>query len=125
MMSFSSTKGIDNRTGDAHGSAYPLLKLQESGSVIRSVVSDSATSWTVARQAPPLTYPLLPVIGHFVSFCRYFKQYCTFLVQSSVSVGLKKVKVLVAQSGLTLYDLMDYSLPSFSVHRILQARIQD
>ena len=115
-MSFSSTKGIDNRTGDAHGSAYPLLKLQGSGSVIRSVVSDSATSWTVARQAPPLTYPLLPVIGHFVSFCRYFKQYCTFLVQSSVSVGLKKVKVLVAQSGLTLGGSMDGSPAGSSVH---------
>ena len=32
-------------------------------------------------------------------------------------------KVLVAQSCLTLCDPMDYSLPSFSVHGILQARI--
>ena len=79
MMSFSSTKGIDNRTGDAHGSAYPLLKLQGSGSVIRSVVSDSATSWTVARQAPPLTYPLLPVIGHFVSFVAISNNIALFL----------------------------------------------
>ena len=32
-------------------------------------------------------------------------------------------KVLVAQSCPTLCDLMDYSLPGSSVHRILQARI--
>ena len=30
---------------------------------------------------------------------------------------------LVAKSCLTLCDPMDYSLPGFSVHRILQARI--
>ena len=34
-----------------------------------------------------------------------------------------KVKVLVAQSCLTLSNPMDYSLPGFSVHWILQARI--
>ena len=34
-----------------------------------------------------------------------------------------KVCVLVAQSCLTLCDPMDYSLPSSSVHGILQARI--
>ena len=35
----------------------------------------------------------------------------------------KTVKLLVAQSYLTLCDLMDWSPPSFSVHGILQARI--
>ena len=35
----------------------------------------------------------------------------------------KKVKVLVAQSCLTLCNLMDFSLPGSSVHGILQARI--
>jgi len=34
-----------------------------------------------------------------------------------------KVKVLVAQSCLTLCDPMDGSLPGSSVHRIIQARI--
>ena len=34
-----------------------------------------------------------------------------------------KVKVLVAQSCLTLCDPMDYNLPGSSVHGILQARI--
>ena len=34
-----------------------------------------------------------------------------------------KVKVLVAQSCLTLCDPMDCSLPGSSVHGILQARI--
>ena len=34
-----------------------------------------------------------------------------------------KVKMLVAQSCLTLCDPMDCSLPGSSVHRILQARI--
>ena len=33
------------------------------------------------------------------------------------------MKVLVAQLCLTLWDPMDYSLPGFSVHGILQARI--
>ena len=36
-----------------------------------------------------------------------------------------KVKVLAAQSCLTLYDLMDCSLPGSSVHGIFQARILD
>ena len=35
----------------------------------------------------------------------------------------EKVKVLVAQSCPTLCNPMDYSLPGFSVHGILQARI--
>ena len=34
-----------------------------------------------------------------------------------------KLKVLVAQSYLTLCNPMDYSPPDFSVHGILQARI--
>ena len=38
---------------------------------------------------------------------------------------LQKVKVLVAQSCLTLYSPMDYSPPGSSVHEILQARIQE
>ena len=33
------------------------------------------------------------------------------------------MKVLVVQSGLTLCNLMDCSLPDFSVHGILQVRI--
>ena len=36
-----------------------------------------------------------------------------------------KVKVLVAQSCLTLFDPMDCSLPGSSLHGILQARILD
>ena len=38
---------------------------------------------------------------------------------------MKKVKVLVAQSCLTLCDPMDCSLPGSSVHGILQARIPE
>ena len=34
-----------------------------------------------------------------------------------------KLRLLVAQSCLTLCDPMDYSPPGFSVHGILQARI--
>ena len=41
----------------------------------------------------------------------------------SPSYDALKVKVLVVQSCLTFCDLMDYSLPGSSVHRILQARI--
>ena len=45
-------------------------------------------------------------------------------VDSQSSFQRKKVKmeVLVAQSCLTLCDLMDYSLQGSSVHEILQAR---
>ena len=43
----------------------------------------------------------------------------------SPSYDALKVKVLVVQSCLTFCDLMDYSLPGSSVHRILQARILD
>ena len=35
----------------------------------------------------------------------------------------KVVLVLLAQSCLTLCDLMDYSLPGSSVHEIVQARL--
>ena len=38
-------------------------------------------------------------------------------------ISTEKVKMLVAQSCLTLYDPMDCSLPGSSVHGILQARI--
>ena len=41
----------------------------------------------------------------------------------SFHLSEKKVKVLVAQSWLTLCDAMAYSLPGSSVHGILQARI--
>ena len=41
----------------------------------------------------------------------------------SISFTSKKVKVLVAQSCLTLCDPMDCSSPGFSVHGILLARI--
>ena len=45
------------------------------------------------------------------------------LSSSSSSMQLLKVKVLVAQSHLTLWNPMDYSPPGSSVHGILQARI--
>ena len=35
----------------------------------------------------------------------------------------KVVLVLLAQSCLTLCDLMDYSLPGSSIHEIVQARL--
>ena len=40
-----------------------------------------------------------------------------------MSLYTVKVKVLVAQLCLTLYDPMDCSLPGSSIHGILQARI--
>ena len=49
-----------------------------------------------------------------------------FPVQQAVPVATKirtKVKALVAQSCLTLCNLMDCSLPGSSVHRIFQARV--
>ena len=46
----------------------------------------------------------------------------SFLVISITPLVLHGCLVLVAQSCLTLCDPMDYSLPGFSVHEILQAR---
>ena len=113
-------------------------------SVSCSVVSDSATPWTVAHQAPlsmgfprqeywsgllcpppghlpyPRTEPQSPAspalaVGFFTTSPLGKPQY-----NCSVCVC---VCVLVAQSCLTLCDPIDCSLPGSSVHRILQARI--
>ena len=43
--------------------------------------------------------------------------------QSMIQLFLRELKVLVTQSGPTLCDPMDCSLPGSSVHVILQARI--
>ena len=47
--------------------------------------------------------------------------FIVFIVFPSIKDNL--VVVLVTQLCLTLCDSMDYTLPGFSVHRILQARI--
>ena len=46
-----------------------------------------------------------------------------FFTTSATSEDEVKCEVLVTQSCLTLCDPMDHSLPDFSVHGILQARI--
>ena len=46
-----------------------------------------------------------------------------FLVQQSESATCLHILCLVAQSCLTLCDLMDCSLPGSSVYRILQTRV--
>ena len=54
---------------------------------------------------------------------------CISIIQNSFDMtgnfynGLKVVKLLVAQSCLTLCDPMDCSPPGSSVHGILQARV--
>ena len=55
----------------------------------------------------------------------YFKSYWQFISFQLFHLPISHcmLKVLVAQSCLTLCDLMDYSWPGSSVHRILQARI--
>ena len=126
MMSFSSTKGIDNNIGEVHGSVYPLLKLQGSGSVICSVVSDSLQPHGLwPTRFLHWLIPFYQLLDTLSLFCHYFKQYSTFLVQSSVHVGLEKlkVKVLVTQSGLTLAGPMYCSPPGSSAHETFQARI--
>ena len=45
----------------------------------------------------------------------------TSYIQSVCNFGLVTYEVLVGQLCLTLYDPMDYSLPGFSAHGILQA----
>ena len=51
------------------------------------------------------------------------KQITLLLLKSSLPQHKVKVKVLVTQSCLTLWDPMDRSLPGSSVHGIFQARI--
>ena len=54
----------------------------------------------------------------------YEKQWpLTFPISYILLCGDSEVKVLVAQSCLTLCDPMDYSPPGSSAHRILQGRI--
>ena len=54
------------------------------------------------------------IVGYFVDSVKY---------NIIVTVQEVKVKMLVAQSYLTLCNPMDCSLPGSSVHGILQARI--
>ena len=53
----------------------------------------------------------------------------SYVIDKGMSMAVfhlvKKMKLLVIQSGLTLCDPMDYSLPGSSVHWIFQARILD
>ena len=44
-------------------------------------------------------------------------------MEEARAICLEKIKVLVAQSCLTLCNAMDYSPPGSSVHGILQGRI--
>ena len=54
----------------------------------------------------------------------YEKQWpLTFPISYILPCGNSEVKVLVAQSCLTLCDPMDCSPPGSSAHRILQGRI--
>ena len=95
------------------------------------------TSWTVTRQAPlsvrfprqeywsGLPFPSpgdLPNAGiELMSPALAGRVFTTEPPGSPIQN--MKVKVLVAQSCLTLCDPMDYSLPGSSVHGILRARI--
>ena len=95
------------------------------------------TSWTVTRQAPlsvrfprqeywsGLPFPSpgdLPNPGiELMSPALAGRVFTTEPPGSPIQN--MKVKVLVAQSCLTLCDPMDYSLPGSSVHGILRARI--
>ena len=54
------------------------------------------------------------IVGYFVDSVKY---------NIIVTIQEVKVKMLVAQSYLTLCNPMDCSLPGSSVHGILQARI--
>ena len=61
-------------------------------------------------------------------FCLSLKEICISLQwanSQSRADKMEKVKVLVAQSCLTLCDPMDCSPPVFFVHGILQARIME
>ena len=53
----------------------------------------------------------------------HFESFLSICIFSSGWTKKRKVKVLVAQSCLTLCDFTDHSLPGSSVDQILQARI--
>ena len=69
--------------------------------------------------------PGCPVNGGFTGWVCCLAQLYQWMVIHFLQGSLlrKKVKVLVTQWCLTLYDPIDYSPPGFSVHGILQARI--
>ena len=60
---------------------------------------------------------------HSVTLHLFTNIFLCFLLKNYTSTSYMKVRVLVAQSCLTLCDPMDYSLPDSSAHGILQARI--
>ena len=69
---------------------------------------------------------ILPYPRHSAKYFAYiisFKFNISSMRKVLLISSLKKVKMLVAQSCLTLCNPMGYSLPSYSVHGILQARI--
>ena len=73
-------------------------------------------------------FPEYPIWDDFPSPCLLFPASVPWFLLQSISTiyhfyYVWKVKVLVAQSSLTLYDPMDYSPPGFPVHRVFQARI--
>ena len=66
----------------------------------------------------------IKIAGRNINNLRYADD-TTLMAESKEELKsfLMKVKVLVAQSCLTICDPMDYSLPGFSAHGILQERI--
>ena len=73
-------------------------------------------------------FPEHPVWDDFPSPCLLFSTSVPCFFFQSVSTTylfyyVWKVKALVAQSCLTLYEPMDCSPPGFPVHRVLQARV--
>ena len=57
------------------------------------------------------------------SRCNHSFFISNYFYNDKVTEKKEKWKVLITQSRPTLYNTMDYSLPSSSVHGILQARI--
>ena len=106
-----------------------------------SVISDSVTPWTVARQAPlsmgfcRQEHWLLLLLSRF-SRVQLFVTPQTAAHQAPLSLGFSRQKYWgglpfpsptleseVAQSCPTPSNPMDYSLPGSSIHGIFQARV--
>ena len=111
----------------------PLSLVDPTESLIPSTVLCSRTSGTSHQpsQRPEMKLPFssLATTREFQSWylCQRHKgkpvNTCRVVAVRGLKRVKKKVKVLVAQSCLTLCDPMDCSLPGFSVHGILHVRI--
>ena len=82
-------------------------------------------AWKLTQVSELIEGPWLYFMIHIRLLLTWLRNFLLIQIKNKYSISFtsKKVKVLVAQSCLTLCNPMNCSSPGFSVHGILQARI--